>query len=141
MSIVSTLKSTADPRPPRWPAGSRPQSLHLRAPGTGTFLAGSAVFFTQVVGLTKGRSGIGLTIAGIASFFVAVADGASWSTGSARSDVVDQRERSGAMFAVWPFIDSFQEYIAMAVAWRSSATLGGVAHGAYTIDVLPPRSG
>ena len=43
------------------------------------------------------------------------------------------------MFAVWPFIDSFAGYLAMAVVMEVIGALGGVAHGAYTIDVLPPR--
>ncbi len=39
---------------------------------------------------------------------------------------------------MWPFIDSFQEYVALAVAMEVDGTLGGSAHGAYIIDVLPP---
>ena len=44
----------------------------------------------------------------------------------------------GAMFLAWPFIDSFPEYVALAVAMEVAGTLGGTAHGAYVIDVLPP---
>ena len=43
------------------------QSL-LFALGDGTFMAGSAVFFTKVVGLTGPQVGLGLTIAGVAAF-------------------------------------------------------------------------
>jgi MFS family permease len=42
------------------------------------------------------------------------------------------------MFAVWPFINDFQGYVTMAVAMEVMGALGGAAHGAYTIDVLPP---
>ena len=43
-----------------------------------------------------------------------------------------------AMFALWPFIDGFGGYVAMAVVMEVVGALGGAAHGAYTIDVLPP---
>jgi hypothetical protein len=42
------------------------------------------------------------------------------------------------LFAVWPFIGGFGGYVAMAVAMEVIGSLGGAAHGAYTIDVLPP---
>ena len=44
----------------------------------------------------------------------------------------------GALFFGWPFIDSFPEYVALAVVMEVAGTLGGTAHGAYVIDVLPP---
>jgi MFS family permease len=42
-----------------------------------------------------------------------------------------------SMFAVWPFITDFQGYVLMAVGMEVIGALGGAAHGAYTIDVLP----
>ncbi|WP_297621258.1 hypothetical protein [Nocardioides sp.] len=47
----------------------------LFAIGEGTFITGSAVFFTQIVGLSPAQVGIGLTVAGIVSFFFAVPAG------------------------------------------------------------------
>src|ERR1044072_8959653 len=44
----------------------------LSAFGDGVFLTGSAVFFTQIVGLSAAQVGLGLTISGIATFLVAV---------------------------------------------------------------------
>ena len=113
------------------------QSL-LFAIGEGSFMTGSAVFFTQVVGLTVVQVGLGLTIAGIAGFIAAYPMGRlvdrigpkrCWSISSFGQ---------ASMFAVWPFIDSFQGYIAMAIVMEVIGALGGTAHGAYTIDVLPP---
>jgi len=43
-----------------------------------------------------------------------------------------------ATFAVWPFITDFDGYVAMAVGMEVIGSLGGAAHGAYTIGVLPP---
>jgi MFS family permease len=44
----------------------------LSAFGDGVFLTGSAVFFTQIVGLSAARVGLGLTIAGAVTFAFAV---------------------------------------------------------------------
>ena len=44
----------------------------LSAFGDGVFLTGSAVFFTQIVGLSAAQVGLGLTIAGVVTFLVAV---------------------------------------------------------------------
>ena len=84
------------------------------------------------------RSASGSPIAAIASFIVAVPMGKlvdhygpkrMWSL----SAVIQ-----GALFLAWPFIDSFPEYVALAVAMEVVGTLSGTAHGAYVIDVLPP---
>lgn len=42
------------------------------AVGEGVFLTGSAVFFTQIVGLSAAQVGLGLTAAGVVTFFFAV---------------------------------------------------------------------
>ncbi|WP_082587366.1 MFS transporter [Nocardioides sp. Soil774] len=137
MSIVSTLKQQATPPSPM--AGRLATQSLLFALGEGTFMAGSAVFFTQVVGLTKVQVGVGLTIAGIASFIAAYPMGRVVDRLGAKRCWAISSTGQAAMFAVWPFIDSFHGYVAMAVVMEVIGALGGVAHGAYTIDVLPPQ--
>lgn len=134
--MLTALKNYATP--PSSLAGRLSLQSLIFASGDGAFIAGSAVFFTLVVGLSLGQVGIGLTVAAISSFFVAVPMGRlvdrygpkrMWSL----SAVVQ-----GALFLAWPFIDSFPEYVALAVAMEVAGTLSGAAHGAYVIDVLPP---
>ena len=137
MSIVSTLKQQATPPSPL--AGRLATQSLLFALGEGTFMAGSAVFFTQVVGLSVVQVGLGLTIAGIASFIAAYPMGRIVDRLGAKRCWSISSAGQGAMFAVWPFIDSFEGYVAMAVVMEVIGALGGVAHGAYTIDVLPPQ--
>ena len=137
MSIVSTLKQQATPPSPL--AGRLATQSLLFALGGGTFMAGSAVFFTQVIGLSVVQVGLGLTIAGIAAFIAAYPMGRIVDRVGAKRCWAISSAGQGAMFAVWPFIDSFQGYVAMAVAMEVIGALGGVAHGAYTIDVLPPH--
>ena len=124
----------------RWPAGcrcSRSCSRSARA----SFLTGSAVFFTQIVGLSA-RAGRPRPHGRRASssFVFAVPLG----------KVADRVGRSGcgrwarsappALYAVWPFIDGFAPFLAMMVAARGrSSTAGCSGRGAYTIDVVPAR--
>ena len=138
MSILTTLKHQATPPSPL--AGRLATQSLLFALGEGTFMAGSAVFFTQIVGLTAAQVGLGLTHRRASPAFIAaypmgrlvdrLGPKRCWAISSAGQ---------AAMFAVWPFIDSFAGYLAMAVVMEVIGALGGVAHGAYTIDVLPPR--
>ncbi len=137
MSIVTTLKQQATPPSPL--AGRLATQSLLFALGEGTFMAGSAVVFTQVVGLSVVQVGLGLTIAGVAAFIAAYPMGRVVDRLGAKRCWAISSAGQGAMFAVWPFIDSFQGYLAMAVVMEVIGALGGVAHGAYTIDVLPPQ--
>ena len=96
-------------------------------------------FFTQVVGLTAAQVGLGLTLAGIAGFIAAYPMGRLVDRLGPKRCWAISSAGQAAMFAVWPFIDNFTGYLAMAVVMEVIGSLGGVAHGAYTIDVLPPR--
>ena len=134
--MLTALKNYATP--PSTLAGRLSLQSLIFASGDGTFLAGSAVFFTLVVGLSLGQVGIGLTIAAIASFVVAVPMGKLVDHFGPKRMWALSAVIQGALFLAWPFIDSFPEYVALAVAMEVAGTLGGTAHGAYVIDVLPP---
>ena len=125
-------------RPPSPLAGRLAGQSLLFALGEGTFMTGSAVFFTQIVGLTAAQVGLGLTIAGLAAFLAALPMGKLVDRFGPKRMWALSAVGQAAMFAVWPFIDDFQGYVFMAVAMEVMGALGGAAHGAYTIDVLPP---
>ena len=101
-------------------------------------MTGSAVFFTQIVGLSAAQVGLGLTIAGVASFITA------WPAGKLVDRFGPKRcwavsaAGQASLFTLWPFIDGFGGYVAMAATMEIVGSLGGAAYGAYTIDVLPP---
>jgi len=126
-------------RPPSPLAGRLAVQSLLFALGEGTFMTGSAVFFTQIVGLSAAQVGLGLTIAGVASFV------AAWPAGRLVDRFGPKRcwavsaAGQASLFTLWPFIDGFGGYVAMAVAMEVVGSLGGAAHSAYTIDVLPPE--
>ena len=125
-------------RPPSPLAGRLAIQSLLFALGQGTFMTGSAVFFTQIVGLSAAQVGLGLTIAGVASFITA------WPAGKLVDRFGPKRcwavsaAGQASLFTLWPFIDGFGGYVAMAATMEIVGSLGGAAYGAYTIDVLPP---
>ena len=125
-------------RPPSPLAGRLATQSLLFALGEGTFMTGSAVFFTQIVGLTAAQVGLGLTLAGVAAFAAAWPMGKAVDRFGAKRCWAVSAAGQASLFAVWPFIDSFGKYVAMAMVMEVVGSLGGAAHGAYTIDVLPP---
>jgi MFS family permease len=134
MDPMSILRRFAPPSPL---AGRLSVQSLLFALGEGTFMTGSAVFFTQVVGLTAAQVGLGLTIAGVAAFVAAYPMGRLVDRIGPKNSWAISAVGQASMFAVWPFIDDFTGYLAMAIAMEVIAALAGAAHGAYTIDVLP----
>src|SRR3954467_217764 len=125
-------------RPPSPLAGRLSAQSLLFALGEGTFLTGSAVFFTQVVGLSAAQVGLGLTCAGGAAVLAAYPMGRLVDRFGSRRMWAVSASGQAAMFALWPFITDFRGYLAMAVGMEVVASLGGAAHHAYTIGALPP---
>ena len=114
------------------------QSL-LFATAQGAFNTGSAVFFTEVVGLTASKVGLGMTIAGVVSFLVAYPAGKlvdrlgpkkMWAAGTVAS--------AGA-FAFWPWMRGFTAYVLISIAFEIVQNAGGAGYNAYILDVLPER--
>ena len=71
--MLTALRNYATP--PSSLAGRLSVQSLLFATGEGAFLAGSAVYFGVILGLSLGQVGIGLTVAAIASFLAAVPAG------------------------------------------------------------------
>ena len=109
----------------------------LFAFGEGAFLTGSAVFFTQVVGLSAAQVGLGLTASGIASFSLAVPLGKLTDRVGPKRMWALAAGGEAALYAVWPFIGGFATFVAMMVLLGLVDTAGRSGRGAYTIDVFP----
>src|SRR4051812_48207015 len=108
----------------------------LYAVGEGAFLTGSAVFFTRIVGLSAAQVGLGLTIAGVITFFFAVPLGRladrtgpkrMWATGALLTSV---------LYLTWPLIHGFGSFLAMMVMLELVDAAGSAGRGAYTLDVF-----
>ena len=134
--MLTALRNYATP--PSSLAGRLSVQSLLFATGEGAFLAGSAVYFGVILGLSLGQVGIGLTVAAIASFLAAVPAGKLVDRFGPKRMWSLSAVLQGALFLAWPFIDSFPQFIALAVVMEVAGSLGGAAHGAYVLDVLPP---
>jgi MFS family permease len=105
----------------------------------GTFMTGSAVFFTQVVGLSAAQVGLGLTLGAVAAGLTAIPSGRLvdrfgpkrvWALGVVVSALA---------FGAWPFIGGFGAYVAMVVIYEIVDNIASAGNGAYVLDVLPDR--
>ncbi len=114
------------------------QSL-LFSTGEGTFLTGSAVFLTQVVGMSAARVGLALTIAAVAEFLLAYPAGRIVDRfGPKRVWALTTLGLCGCFVAL-PFVGSFEEYLVVALTFSVFGSAGGSAYQAYVIDVLPRK--
>ena len=109
----------------------------LFAVGEGVFITGNAVFFTHIVGLTAAQVGLGITISGVVSFFVAVPLGRlvdrlgpkrMWAVGALAEAL---------LYLAYPWIHGFVAFTAIMVALAVVGAVGGSGRGAYTLDVFP----
>jgi MFS family permease len=108
----------------------------LFAVGEGAFITGSAVFFTQIVGLSAAQVGIGLTVAGLVSFFFAVPAGKLADRVGTKRIWAISAFLTSLLYFVWPFIHGFGAYLAMMVVLEVVSQAGWSGRGAYTIDIF-----
>ena len=109
----------------------------LYATGQGAFLTGSAVFFTQIVGLEARQVGLGLTIAGVVTFVCAVPLGRLADRMGPKRIWAISSFASATLFLGWPWIEGFAEYVAMTILIELVGAAGYSGFGAYTLDVFP----
>jgi len=106
--------------------------------GDGAFLTGSAVYFTQIVGLSAAQVGLGLTIAGIVSFFTAVPSGRLSDRLGSRESWLFGTIISAALFACWPLVHGFASYVAISIVFEIVDGLAGSGMGAYRLSIFKP---
>jgi len=111
----------------------------LFSTGNGAFNTGSAVYFTQIIGLTAAQVGLGLTIAGVVSFVVAYPAGKLVDRIGARYMWAGGTILGAATFAFWPFIHGFTAYLAVSLLFEVLNNLGYAGYNAYVLDVLPEK--
>lgn len=109
----------------------------LSAFGEGAFLTGSAVYFTQVVGLSASQVGLGLTIAGIATFLVAVPLGKLADIVGTRRTWIIGAFCEALLFGSWLLIRGFIGYVAVILVLEVVQTWMRAGRNAYRFDVFP----
>lgn len=109
----------------------------LFAVGTGVFITGNAVFFTQIVGLSATQVGIGLSISGVVVFLLAVPMGKlADRVGPKRMWAIGAFLEATA-FLCYPLIHGFVAFVSILVVLAAVDAGGSAGRGAYTIDAFP----
>ena len=109
----------------------------LSAFGDGVFLTGSAVFFTQIVGLSAAQVGLGLTIAGIATFALAVPLGKLSDHYGAKRVWAIASLIEALLYLVWLEIGGMTSFVLMTIGLELISTASRSARNAYRFDVFP----
>jgi MFS family permease len=109
----------------------------LSAFGDGVFLTGSAVFFTQIVGLSAARVGLGLTIAGVVTFAFAVPLGKLSDRFGAKPVWALASLLEAVLYLAWLAVGGMVTFVAMLVVLDLVSTTSRAARNAYRFDVFP----
>ncbi len=109
----------------------------LSAFGDGVFLTGSAVFFTQIVGLSAAQVGLGLSIAGVATFILAVPLGKLSDRYGAKRVWALASLIEALLYLVWLTIGGFASFVVMMIGLELIQTTSRSARNAYRFDVFP----
>ncbi|MDT3399621.1 MFS transporter [Streptomyces sp. B1866] len=101
------------------------------ATGTGMFLTVSVLFFTRIVGLGAGAVASGLSLAGLAAMIAAVPLGSLGDRFGYRRIWVLLTAVQAVVFAVYPFVRTFPEFVTLAVIAALAEVGGSPIRGAY----------
>jgi len=109
----------------------------LSAFGDGVFLTGSAVFFTQIVGLSAAQVGLGLSLAGVATFGLAVPLGKLSDRYGAKRVWALSSLIEALLYLVWLSIGGLIAFVVMMIGLELIQTASRSARNAYRFDVFP----
>src|SRR5918997_2146190 len=87
----------------------------LSAFGDGVFLTGSAVFFTQIVGLSAAQVGLGLSLSGLATFALAVPLGKLSDRYGAKLVWALSSLIEALLYLVWLAVDGMGPFVLMMI--------------------------
>ncbi len=109
----------------------------LSAFATGSFLTGTAVFFTQVVGLSGAKVGLGMSVAAGVSLLLAIPLGRLTDVVGAKQLWVVASLLEAGLYLLWPLIGSFATFVAMLAVLACVETAARSAREVYRISVFP----
>ncbi|MER7168604.1 MFS transporter [Micromonospora sp. NPDC000207] len=89
-------------------------AVFIDAAGRGLFLAGSALFYTQVIGLTTAQVGTGLSVAALCGLLCVVPIGRVADRIGAPQTLIALQLWRGLGFFVYPFLTDFTQFLLVA---------------------------
>ncbi|WP_245154772.1 MFS transporter [Nocardioides sp. 1609] len=109
----------------------------LSAFATGSFLTGTAVFFTQIVGLSGAQVGLGMSVAAGVSLALSIPLGRLTDVVGAKLLWVVASLLEAGLYLVWPLIGTFATFVAMLAVLACVETAARSAREVYRIAVFP----
>ena len=109
----------------------------LSAFATGSFLTGTAVFFTQVVGLTGSQVGLGMSIAAVITLVLSLPIGRLSDRVGARRLWAVSSAIEAVLYFAWPAVDGFVGFVALLALLSSVSAAGNTGRNVYRIAVFP----
>lgn len=106
--------------------------------GTGAFLAGSAVFFVRIVGLSAAQVGIGMSLAGLVGLAFAVPLGHLGDRLGHRRLLLILSLIRAPLFAVYLLIHDFAAFLAVVSVIAAAETGTNPVRRAYLSTMVPP---
>lgn len=108
----------------------------LSAFATGSFLTGTAVFFTQIVGLTGAQVGLGLSVSAAVALVLQLPMGRLADHVGAKQVWLAASAAEAALYFCWPVIGGLAAFIAMLSVLAVVETAGRNGRNVYRIAVF-----
>ena len=109
----------------------------ISAFGEGAFLTGSAFYFTQLVGLSPQRVGLGLSLAAGVQFLASVPTGRWVDRAGAKRAWLSMAAIEAVLYFLWPAINGFVTFLALMAVMSVVESAMRSGRNAYTIAVFP----
>ncbi len=109
----------------------------LSAFATGTFLTGTAVYFTQVVGLSGAQVGLGMSVAAGVTLLLQLPMGRFSDRVGAKPLWAVASALEAALYFAWPLIGGMATFVLMLSVLAIVETAGRNARNVYRIAVFP----
>ena len=109
----------------------------LSAFATGSFITGTAVFFTQIVGLSGAQVGLGLSIAGVFTLVLSLPLGRLADHVGAKPLWAVGALVEAALYFAWPLVGNMVGFVTLLSVLAAVSTAGNTGRNVYRIAVFP----
>ena len=109
----------------------------LSAFATGSFLTGTAVFFTQIVGLTGAQVGLGMSVAGVVTLLLSLPLGRLSDHVGAKPLWAVGALVEALLYFAWPLVGGMTSFILLLALLSAISTAGNTGRNVYRIAVFP----
>lgn len=109
----------------------------LSAFATGSFLTGTAVFFTQIVGLTGSQIGLGMSVAAFVTLLLSIPLGRLSDRMGAKRLWIISAFLEALLYLAWPLVTGFTTFVGLLAVLACVEVAGRSARNVYRIEVFP----